>query len=68
MLAEVTRTGKEETLRLRPGRHQSAQQVLVTGRRSLHCRRCGGRALVELFDHPIEQVQAETRGKRYPIA
>jgi len=68
VLAEVVRGDDENSLGLRPPRFQSAVQVVIEGPRSLRCQRCNGRALVELFDNPIEAVQIATRGKRYTIS
>jgi hypothetical protein len=68
VLAEVVRGEAEDTLNLRPARFQSAVQVVIAGRRLLRCQRCQGRALVELFDDPYEERQAEVRGKRYAVA
>lgn len=68
VLAEVVRSAEDGTVSLRPAKDQSTVQVFVANRRLLRCRRCRGRALVELFDHPIEQTDAESRGKCYPIA
>jgi len=65
VLAEVVRGDQADRLLLRPARHQPEIQVEIVGARCLRCRRCGGRALADLLDDPIESVQAETRGTRY---
>jgi hypothetical protein len=46
--------------RLLPTPNQSAVHVIVAGRRLLRCRRCGGRAFVELRDDTlVEQATPE---------
>jgi DNA-directed RNA polymerase subunit RPC12/RpoP len=55
-LAQVVRnqTGGYQLL---PTIHQSTVQVIVAGRHLLRCRRCGGRAFVELREEtPIEEL------------
>lgn len=45
--------------RLVPTVNQSTVQVIVAGRRLLRCRRCGGRAFVELREEtPVEELAA----------
>lgn len=67
VLAEVVRGGAEHRLGLRPARYQREVQAIIDGPR-LRCKRCNGRALVELLDDPTEAVLAATRGKQYAIA
>lgn len=69
VLADVVRCDDDENrFGLRPARFRSEVQVDINGPRSLRCRRCNGRALVEIFDNPHEAIQVATRGKQYTIA
>jgi DNA-directed RNA polymerase subunit RPC12/RpoP len=55
-LAELVHN-PDDGYRLQPTVNQSTVQVVVAGRRLLRCRRCGGRAFVELREEtPIEEV------------
>jgi DNA-directed RNA polymerase subunit RPC12/RpoP len=64
-LAEVVRNQDDGKLYLRPTSNQSNVQVIVAGRRLLRCRRCGGRAFVEVHeDAPVEQIGPQRAAAR----
>ena len=55
-LAQVVRNPANDSYQLLPTVNQSTVQVIVAGRRLLRCRRCGGRAFVELREEtPLEE-------------
>jgi len=56
-LAQVVRNPVDGGFQLLPTVNQSTLQVILAGRRLLRCRRCGGRAFVELLEEtPIEEL------------
>jgi DNA-directed RNA polymerase subunit RPC12/RpoP len=60
-LAEVVHDGSDGRHLLRPAAHQEVIEVKLIGPRALQCRRCGGRAMVEPFEQPTEELVRRPR-------
>ena len=55
VLAQAVRRTEGATAELRPADHRSVVEVTIAGPHSLRCKRCGGRAYVDIFRRPVER-------------
>jgi hypothetical protein len=68
MLAQVAREVESGGLQLLPTSNESAVQVVIAGRRMLRCSRCGGRALVELWEDGLQHTTVAGSDRLHRVA